>query len=177
VTKTDNSDSTRDFVQLMTEYQPRLYGYILTLAGNPDAANDVLQDVNIVLWKQSAQFTPGSNFKAWSFRIAHFQYMAHRQKRLRDKILFSDELISKLATEAKDVDELYEQRKVSLERCLELMPERSREVIRLRYADELNMDQMSEKLRRNSNAVYQILFRARRWLIECVQKEALSEAT
>jgi RNA polymerase sigma-70 factor (ECF subfamily) len=177
VTNTDNSDGTSDFVQLITEYQPRLYGYILALAGNPDAANDVLQDVNIVLWKQSAQFTLGSNFKAWSFRIAHFQYMAYRQKRLRDKVLFSNELISTLATEAKRVDELYEQRKVMLERCLELMPERSREVIRLRYADDLNVEQMSEKLRRNSNAIYQILFRARRWLIECVRQEALPRAT
>lgn len=175
--KIDDSDAMRDFVQLMTEFQPRLYGYILALAGNPDVANDVLQDANIVLWKQSSQFTPGSNFKAWSFRIAHFQYMAYRQKRLRDKVLFSDELISKLAIEVKEVDDLYEQRKISLERCLEQMPERSREVIRLRYADELNVDQMAEKLRRNANAVHQILFRARRWLIGCVQKEPLAKAT
>src|ERR1700760_78403 len=90
VTMSNNPDATHDFVELMTEYQPRLYGYILALAGNADAANDVLQDVNIVLWKQSSQFTPGSNFKAWSFRIAHFQYMAYRQKRLREKVLFSD---------------------------------------------------------------------------------------
>ena len=85
MTTTDNSEATRMFIELMTEFQPRLYGYILSLAGNPDAANDVLQDVNIVLWKQSSQFKPGSNFKAWSFRIAHFQYMAYRQKRLREK--------------------------------------------------------------------------------------------
>lgn len=175
--KIDDSDAMRDFVQLMTEFQPRLYGYILALAGNPDVANDVLQDANIVLWKHSSQFTPGSNFKAWSFRIAHFQYMAYRQKRLRDKVLFSDELISKLATEVKDVDDLYEQRKISLERCLEQMPERSREVIRLRYADELNVDQMAERLRRSANAIHQILFRARRWLINCVQKEPLAKAT
>src|SRR3954462_11168341 len=122
--------ATRDFVELMTQHQGRLYAYVLSLSGEPDAANDVLQEANIILWKQSAQFEPGSNFKAWAFRIAHFQFMAYRQKRLRDKVLFSDELISKLATEAKDVDDIYEQRKIMLERCLELMPERSREVIR-----------------------------------------------
>jgi RNA polymerase sigma-70 factor (ECF subfamily) len=173
----NDSDEHRDFIQLMTEFQPRLYGYILSLAGNPDAANDVLQEANIVLWKQFSQFKPGSNFKAWAFRIAHFQYMAYRQKRLRDKILFSDELLSQLANEAKEVDETYEQRAEVLEHCLELMPVRSREAIRLRYADELNVNQMAEKLNRNSNAVYQILFRARRWLIECVQRDIVPEAT
>src|ERR1700675_2222510 len=79
--------ATRDFVELMTQHQGRLYGYVLSLSGDPDAANDVLQEANIVLWKQSSQFKPGSNFKAWAFRIAHFQFMAYRQKRLRDKVL------------------------------------------------------------------------------------------
>jgi RNA polymerase sigma-70 factor (ECF subfamily) len=174
---TDKPGATRDFVELMTQHQGRLYGYILTLSGDPDAANDVLQEANIVLWKQWSQFEPGSNFKAWAFRIAHFQYMAYRQKRLRDKVLFSDDLLSLLATEAKEVDERHEQRAVALEKCLELMPPRSREAIRLRYADELKVSEMAHKLHRNANAIYQILFRARRWLIECVQKDVLAEVS
>jgi RNA polymerase sigma-70 factor (ECF subfamily) len=173
----DSPGASGDFVELMTQYQGRLYGYVLSLSGDPDAANDVLQEANIVLWKQSSQFTPGSNFKAWAFRIAHFQFMAYRQKKIRDKVLFSDELLSMLASEAKEIDERHEERAAALEQCLERMPERSREAIRLRYADELNVSQMAEKLQRNSNAVYQILFRARRWLIECVQKDSLAEAS
>src|SRR6185295_2066926 len=144
----DRPGATRDFVELMTQHQGRLYGYILSLSGDPDAANDVLQEANIVLWKQSGQFMPGSNFKAWAFRIAHFQFMAFRQKRLRDKVLFSNELLSMLASEAKDIDDRHEERAAALERCLELMPPRSREAIRLRYADELNVNDMAEKLHR-----------------------------
>jgi RNA polymerase sigma-70 factor (ECF subfamily) len=168
----ENPGENRDFVELMTQHQGRLYGYVLSLSGDPDAANDVLQEANVVLWKQSAQFEPGSNFRAWAFRIAHFQYMAYRQKRLRDKVLFSDDLLSLLATEAKEIDERHEQRAISLQKCLELMPPRSREAIRLRYADELNVGEMVHRLHRNANTIYQILFRARRWLIECVQKDA-----
>jgi RNA polymerase sigma-70 factor, ECF subfamily len=167
----DKPAATRDFVDLMTQHQGRLYGYVLSLSGDPDAANDVLQETNIVLWKQSSQFQPGSNFKAWAFRIAHFQFMAYRQKRLRDKVLFSHDLLSMLATEAKEIDESHEQRAIALEKCLELMPPRSREAIRLRYADELKVDEMALQLHRNANAIYQILFRARQWLIECVQKD------
>src|SRR3954462_5218208 len=141
----DNSDATHDFVELMTQHQGRLYGYLLSLSGDPDAANDVLQEANIVLWKQSGQFEPGSNFTAWAFRIAHFQFMAYRQKRLRDKVLFSDELLSVLATEAKEIDETHELRAIALQKCLELMPARSREAIRLRYADELKVGEMVNK--------------------------------
>jgi RNA polymerase sigma-70 factor, ECF subfamily len=169
--------ATRDFVELMTQHQGRLYGYILSLSGDPDAANDVLQEANIVLWKQWTQFEPGSNFKAWAFRIAHFQFMAYRQRQIRDKVLFSDDLLSVLASEVREIDERHEERALALERCLERMPARSREAIRLRYADELNVSDMAEKLHRNPNAIYQILFRARQWLIECVQKDAAVETT
>lgn len=37
-------------MQLMTEYQGRLYAYVLSLPGDPDQANDVLQEANLVLW-------------------------------------------------------------------------------------------------------------------------------
>jgi RNA polymerase sigma-70 factor (ECF subfamily) len=168
--------ATRDFVELMTQYQGRLYGYVLSLSADPNVANDVLQEANVVLWKQWRQFEPGSNFKAWAFRIAHFQYMAYRQKRLRDKTLFSDELLATLASEAKEVDERHEERAAALERCLEQMPPRSREAIRLRYADDLNVSDIAQKLNRNANAVYQILFRARQWLIACVNKDVVTES-
>lgn len=171
----DNPGATRDFVELMTLYQGRLYGYILTLTADPDVANDILQETNVVLWKQWRQFEPGSNFKAWSFRIAHFQFMAYRQKRIRDRVLFSDELLASLASEAVAVDEKHEERAAALEKCLELLPSRSRTAIRLRYTDQLNVGDMARQLGRNVNAVYQLLFRARQTLIECVQKSASTE--
>jgi RNA polymerase sigma-70 factor (ECF subfamily) len=173
----DKPGATRDFVELMTQHQGRLYGYILTLSADPDAANDVLQEANIVLWKQWRQFELGSNFRAWAFRIAHFQFMAYRQRQLRDKTLFSDDLLATLTSEARAVDERHEERAAALERCLERMPARSREAIRMRYADELKVCDMAEILHRSANAVYQILFRARRWLIECVQEDGITDTT
>jgi RNA polymerase sigma-70 factor (ECF subfamily) len=167
--------ATSDFVDLMTQHQGRLYGYLLSLSADPDAANDILQEANIVLWKQWQQFQAGSNFTAWAFRIAHFQFMAYRQRQLRDKTLFSDELLATLASEARDVDQWHDERSAALEKCLERMPDRSREAIRLRYADELKIADMAEVLERSANAVYQILFRARQWLIECVQKDGLTD--
>jgi RNA polymerase sigma-70 factor (ECF subfamily) len=167
--------ATRDFVDLMTQHQGRLYGYLLSLSADPDAANDILQEANIVLWKQWQQFQPGSNFTAWAFRVAHFQFMAYRQRQLRDKTLFSDELLATLASEAREIDEWHEERSAALEKCLERMPDRSREAIRMRYADELKVSDMAEILQRSANAVSQILFRARQWLIECVQKDCITD--
>ncbi len=166
---------SRDFLALMTGFQGRLYGFVLSLSADPDAANDILQEANIVLWKNWKQFRPGSNFKAWSFRIAHFQYMAYRQKQLRDRLLFSDALLAQLCTEARELDEQHENRIGALEGCLALLAPRSRHAIRMRYTDGLSVADMVERLGRNANGVYQILFRARQALIKCVRDKCPQE--
>jgi RNA polymerase sigma-70 factor, ECF subfamily len=164
------SSSPEDFVELMTQYQGRLYVYILSLIGDPDAANDVLQETNIVLWKESRQYIAGTNFKAWAFRVAHFQCMAQRQRRLRDKVVFSDEVVARLAMESKQLDATYEDRAAQLGRCLEQIQPRSREALRLRYAEGIAVKEMATKMNSTSNAVSQLLFRARQWLVECVKR-------
>jgi RNA polymerase sigma-70 factor, ECF subfamily len=165
-----NSPDPEELVELMTQFQGRLYAYILSLIGDVDVANDVLQETNVVLWRESHQYVPGTNFKAWAFRIAHFQCMALRQRRLRDKIVFCDEVVAQLAVEAKEIDATYEQRSAALGQCLEQIHPRSREALRLRYAEGMAVKDMARKLGRTANAVSQTLFRARQWLIECVKR-------
>jgi RNA polymerase sigma-70 factor (ECF subfamily) len=164
------SDS-EELVTLMTQYQGRLYVYILSLIGDANAANDVLQETNVVLWRESRQFIPGTNFRAWAFRVAHFQCMAHRQRRLRDRIVFSDEVVATLAADAKELDKTYERRASAVGRCLERIHARSREALRLRYAEELAVKEVAEKMNRTANAISQLLFRARQWLMQCVKRD------
>ena len=168
----DSSRNSDAFVQLMTEHQGRLYAYVLSLLGDPEQANDVLQEANLVLWRNAAEFQMGSNFRAWAFRIAHFQVMAHRQRQLRDRLVFDDEMLAVLDPAAKAVDESYEERQERLTACLEKLPEAQRDLLRQRYADGLSLQAIADSVRRSANAVAQTLFRARRTLIECVTRVA-----
>jgi RNA polymerase sigma-70 factor (ECF subfamily) len=169
------SSQQDELIELMTQFQGRLYVYVLSLIGNPDVANDVLQETNVVLWKESKQYVPGTNFKAWAFRIAHFQCMAYRQRQLRDKVVFSDEVVAQIAAEAKELDTSYEQRAASLAHCLAQINPRSREALRLRYAEGMAVQDMAKKMNRTSNAISQLLFRARQRLAECVKRSTRVE--
>jgi RNA polymerase sigma-70 factor (ECF subfamily) len=160
-----------EFLKLITEFQGRLFGFILSLLSDPDRANEVLQETNLVLWKKSDEFEIGSNFKAWSFRVAHFQVMAFRQRQVRDRLVFDDGALEQIASEAGVVDEVYEHRIKLLEACIVRLPERSREVLCLFYDEGESLDSIAEKLKRKANAVGQMLFRIRKSLIECVTKE------
>jgi RNA polymerase sigma-70 factor (ECF subfamily) len=170
-------DDNEAFVELMTRYQGHLHGYALSLTADPEAANDLLQETNVVLWENWREFEPGTNFKAWSFRIAHFQFMALRQRRLRDRLFFGDGLVTAIAVEAKELDETYEQRVASLASCLKQLKPRWREIIRLRYSEGLAVQGMASKIGLSANAISQVLFRARKSLIDCVKREQAKEAS
>ncbi|TWT66245.1 ECF RNA polymerase sigma factor SigH [Posidoniimonas polymericola] len=157
-----------EFLQLITQFQPRLYGYLLTLMGNPDDANDVLQETNVNLWEGASKYEPGTNFKAWAFRVAHFQVMSYRQRRVRDRVTFSNDLVATLAVEASAADELQEARRELLSECLKKLPKNMLTVVGLRYLDGLSVSEIATKLSLASNAISQRLFRARRALEECV---------
>jgi RNA polymerase sigma-70 factor (ECF subfamily) len=156
------------FVRLMTEHQGRLFGYLYSLTGHPDQANEILQETNVILWRDHAEFRPGSNFKAWAFRVAHFQFMAFRQRQIRDRLVFEDDVLGTLAEEAVRSDDLYEERRERLENCLSRLPKTQRELLRRRYAEGESLQDLAERQQSSANAVTQALFRIRQALIACV---------
>jgi RNA polymerase sigma-70 factor (ECF subfamily) len=164
----NNSD---EFLQLITEFQGRLFGFVLSLLGDVDQANEVLQETNLVLWRKSDEFEPGSDFKAWSFRVAHFQVMAFRQRQIRDRLVFSDEVIEQFSRDAAAQDEAYEQRIELLGTCIDSLSERNRDVLCRFYDQGESLDTIGTSLKRTANAVGQMLFRIRKSLIECVSNE------
>lgn len=165
-----NGRDSNEFVNLMTAHQGRLFAYILSLLGNPDAANDVLQETNVVLWRDSGEFRPGSNFKAWAFRVAHFQVMAWRQRQIRDRLVFEDDLLEVLAFAARDADDAYESRQKLLTGCLEKLASPHRELIRRRYAEGSSLHHIAKERGMTANAVMQSLFRIRQSLMNCVAR-------
>jgi RNA polymerase sigma-70 factor (ECF subfamily) len=154
----------------MAEHQGRLFAYIVSLVGDPDAANDILQETNVVLWRDSKEFRPGSNFAAWAFRIAHFQVMAFRQRQLRDRLIFEDDLLDLLAAGAREADDLFESRQERLTGCLEKLKPDHREMLRRRYAEGRSVQEIARDRGMTPNAAMQALLRIRKALLDCVER-------
>jgi RNA polymerase sigma-70 factor (ECF subfamily) len=63
--------SREAFGRLVEAYWPRLYRWLFQLAQNRHAAEDLAQDAFLRAWENLNRFQPGTNFRAWLFRIAH----------------------------------------------------------------------------------------------------------
>jgi hypothetical protein len=87
------------FVYDLTDWQNRLFGYLVTLLGNVHDARDVLQETNLVMWRRMDTFTPGTDFGAWARKCAYFQAMAFLRDRKRGPSLLGEELLALIAEE------------------------------------------------------------------------------
>ena len=98
--------------------------------------------------------------------------MAFRQRQIRDRLVFGNEVLKKLSRDAMTQDEAYEHRMKCLEACMDRLPERSREVVCRFYKNGESMSEIGATLTRTANAIGQMLFRIRKALIQCVSDES-----
>ena len=101
----DESDppaKSRLFLRLFLQNQRRLYAYILTLLPNRADADDVLQEASLVMWDKFDERSPPDDFTAWGCRIAYFKVLDLRKKRQRGRVLFSQEMLERVAETAEE---------------------------------------------------------------------------
>lgn len=165
-----------EFVELFTKHQRRLFLLILAQIHDPIEAEEVLQNVNVIIWKKCGQFQPGTNFLAWAAAIVNYEVLKYRTRRVRDKLVFSEEFLASVAAEAVERSEELEQRRTALKDCIQKLRNQDRDLIQQRYAPGETGKNLAEQIGRPANSVYQSLGRIRRTLMECIQRRLAAEA-
>ena len=165
-----------EFVQLLTSHQSRLYAYVLSLLGDRTQAQDVMQETNAVLWRKAHEFKLGTNFGAWMLKVAYFQVMAHRRRLTRDRLVFDDDFIQKIAEDAERQCERQEEKQRLLSECIRKLNKRYQELIRRGYSEGATLKSIAAQSGQSENSIKQALFRARTALIECVKGQRREEA-
>ncbi len=163
-----DKQQTEQYVGLILQVQPRIYAYILSLIADPVAAQDILQETNLVIWRKAEEFEPGTNFNAWAYRIALFQVKAARKRMMRDRLVFSDEMVNVLAPEAETQLEDIQERMNLLRRCMNLLTHKQQGLLEQRYTLGRTAGEIADELGRPVASIHQTLYRIRLALMDCV---------
>ncbi len=165
------AEASAEFVRELMKSQRRLYAFIFSLTRNSVDAEDVFQETNLVLWQKSGDFQTGTDFLAWSFRIARFQIMAFRKKLARSREHLEDDLDALLADEALEKFQELNVRHEALGLCLhELRPE-LRSLIAKRYEPGGCVNEIALHYNRSPKAVSEMLRRTRQALMQCIERK------
>ena len=148
--------------------------YIRTLTPHRADAEDVLQQVNLLLWQQIEKFEPGTDFTAWACRIAYYQVLTLRKRNARNRLRFSDALVEQLAANIAPDCGWGNSDAEAFDQCMAKLNTQDRELIQLRYEPDATVDSVAQHVGRSTKAVYNAVSRIRRWLIDCIRR-SLSE--
>lgn len=167
-----DQNAGEEFVRQLTVSQSMLMAYISSLLPDASAAADVLQETNLVLWRQSDQFAQGTNFGAWARRVAYFQVLAHYRDRGRESLVFDVDLLDTLSREREQEQEALELQRARLRRCLAKLPAGERQLLARRYSPGASVQSIAQQTGKSVGAVSQSLYRIRQMLMNCVQADA-----
>jgi RNA polymerase sigma-70 factor (ECF subfamily) len=165
------------FAQVEQE-QARLRAFIRSLGVRAEAVDDLAQDALVIAYEKRAAFDPAiqQDFGVWVRGIARKLVANALRKQARRRIFVSEQVSELLlAADAGQLHPLADAgaaRLAALSTCLGKLPERSRELIHLRYFEDLSPGAMAGRLARTANDVRQALFRIRGTLLSCLERHA-----
>jgi RNA polymerase sigma-70 factor (ECF subfamily) len=162
--------------QLLAAHQQRLSGYIRTLVPSRTDAEDVLQEVNLFIWRRSDEFKLGTNFGAWAYQIARLHVMNLRKKKPVGVAGLSDAVVEQIAAGAGSDADFAPPRLAALEACLRKLSDKDQVLVRLRYQPDATTQSVAEEVGRSLKGIYQSLNRIRVTLLDCIQRTLSSEA-
>lgn len=166
-----DQESHRRFLRTFTAHEPAIRAYVRRLVPTRADADDVLQEVSVVLWEKFAEFREGADFRAWAFGVARFEVLGWLRDRGRDRLVLDEAVITKLAEEATTLESALEEQRHALERCLEKVAPRERGLLMEAYQAGVRIQTVAAESGRTVAGFYQWLHRMRRLLLDCVQRE------
>lgn len=157
-------------LELITQHQRALYGYILTLVASRELADEILQQTNLVLCRKIDEFDGRASFITWACRIAQFEVLAARKRSGRDRhVTLSDELLSQLSDRSETIAGEVDARLPLLRACLDELPSNSRALIEGRYDSGGSVESVAATAGRSAGGVRVALHRIRMRLLDCIQ--------
>ena len=141
-----------------------LYNFAHWLAGNHDEAEDLVQETYVKALKGFGSFTPGTNFRAWMYRILRNTFLTSRTG-LKATVSLDDEENPVTQPAADDDPEslLFARAdQEEIRRALEQLPVVHREIILLCDVEEMSYKEIAELAGIPIGTVMSRLSRARR---------------
>lgn len=103
-----DADPVRSVQALFLQHAARLRGFIRGLQPDVEAADDVFQEVFLVVTRKADRFEPGTSFLSWVRTIARHEVQAQRRSRRSGPPALDPRVAEALARTAEAMDDEWE---------------------------------------------------------------------
>jgi RNA polymerase sigma-70 factor (ECF subfamily) len=160
------------FLRLFAQHEAALHTFIRSMLPSREEASEVLEDVIVVLWQK---FDSAQDFRKWAFGVARLEVLKFLQTRRRDRHVFDDELVNRLADECIALEGRHLTQREALDGCLQKLSAAQRELVLTAYTKGTRMDDLATRRGQTPMSLYKLLHRIRQALLECIQRSHAQE--
>lgn len=133
---------TEAFTMLVRRYQDRIFGLVMRMTSNRDAALDLTQETFLAAWQNLPGFRQESSFSTWLFQIALNKTKNYMKRAARETALPDDFDAVSAGTDPEE-NMAAKMRQERLGRAIEQLPPVQQAVFHLRFYDHLPFDEIA----------------------------------
>lgn len=153
------------------EARQRLSGVAWLMVRDAQAAEDLFQNVALKSVTKNVSFEHEGALLSWAMVSIKREAIDWLRKRKPETLGLEPEVLDLISEEWSTHPQPEGQRMEALRECLASVPEKSRQLLHLRYFDGHSCDEVARKVGANVDAVYQRLSRLHRQLKQCVEQK------
>lgn len=157
------------FGVLYDRYAKMVYNKCYGFARSQDEAEDLTQDVFLMLFVKLASFKGKSKFSTWLYSFTYnfcVNYVnRNKQRKMSDKSVPMDDVDYKVADEVSD-ERIYEMKANKLEKALGMISAEDKSILLLKYQDGASIKELSGLMELGESAIKMRLKRAKAKLLE-----------
>src|SRR5687767_12061338 len=158
-------------VRNLLQYKRVLEGMLVAMVGDAAVAEDLYQEMAILMTRKRESADEDCKFVAWGRQIAVNLVRDWRKKLARGKVqTLDDDVLESVAGAFESTAESdWDARREALRQCAEKLSEKDRVLLRRRYEESVPVDQLATEFSVSRGALDTSLYRLRRALHDCVE--------
>jgi RNA polymerase sigma-70 factor, ECF subfamily len=162
--------------QLYGRHHVKIFRFALRLMNDEAAAEDVVSDVFLAVWRRAGRFEGRAQVSTWLFGIARHKVLSRLRARTNDPL--DDEVAESIEDPADnpEVTMQKEQRRMLLQDCLTQLSATHREIVDLVYYHGKKIEEAASILGVPLNTVKTRMFYARKRIGELIAARGLTPA-
>jgi RNA polymerase sigma factor (sigma-70 family) len=141
---------TRDVAALrkiFTLYSPRIRAYLIKHTRDPQAAEDLVQEVMLAVWRKAEQFDPmRGSASAWIFAIARNTYIDAWRRQKRPELDMNDPALVGDPEPGPSDLMVQRQRQDAVLKAMQTLPQDQVDLIKLSFFEEASHSTIAKKL-------------------------------
>jgi RNA polymerase sigma-70 factor, ECF subfamily len=161
------------FNKIINKYKDKIYWHARRMAGNHLDADEIVQEVLLTIYKNLKNFQFKSSLYTWIYKITSTRSLNFLKRRKIKELLSLEDQSDKLNKDSSDIiaDMETKEKLEMVDRALQRLPSKQREIFILRNYENLSYKEISEITGKSIGALKSNYFHSMKKIMEKMKKD------